>query len=268
MLLDSNNGVLISSRLTVKKVIHTQWVADKAKKLAEKYGADAEKTYCAALLHDLGDSHYKRGHADFDTWSWGKGKEILKKAGFSKGERTEILEAIRTHSCHPGHLPTALEGKVLATADGMWHLPTNFFPVICYMARFANMTHGQYNANSLVDYKSRVKKVTNWYLQFLAKPGWTPETKPRTRKNTAKSNITNTVSDEPTSTEESTNSSQPQPTSDLVTPARSNLVAFPFPLASGTLATLYLPQSITTSDADRMARFVKTLVIDEGDSND
>jgi putative nucleotidyltransferase with HDIG domain len=114
---------------------HTQWVANKAKRLAEKYGASTEKVYCAALLHDLGDSKYERGHKDFDTWSWETGKEILKKAGFRKRERDEILEAIRTHACHPGHLPVALEGKLLATADGMWHLQTNFFPVICYMNR-------------------------------------------------------------------------------------------------------------------------------------
>ena len=119
---------------------HTQWVADKAKELAEKYGANAEKTYCAALLHDLGDSKYERGHANFDTWSWTTGKAILKKAGFRKAERDEILEAIRTHSCHPGHLPMTTEGKVLATADGMWHLQTSFFPVICYMNRPDN-TH-------------------------------------------------------------------------------------------------------------------------------
>ncbi len=114
---------------------HTQWVANKAKKLASKYGADAEKTYCAALLHDLGDSKYERGHVKFETWSWETSKEILKKAEFRRSERDEILEAVRTHPCHPGHLPTTLEGKVLATADGMWHLQTNFFPVICYMNR-------------------------------------------------------------------------------------------------------------------------------------
>ena len=114
---------------------HTQWVADKTKNLAEKYGANAEQAYCAALLHDLGDSKYERGHESFDSWSWETGKAILKKAGFRKAERDAVLEAIRTHSCHPGHLPTALEGKVLATADGMWHLQTSFFPVICYMNR-------------------------------------------------------------------------------------------------------------------------------------
>lgn len=119
---------------------HTQWVADKTLTLAKKYGADVEKAYCAALLHDLGDSQYERDNADFDTWSWVTIKEILKKVGFRKNERDAILEAIRTHSCHPNHLPTTLEGKVLATADGMWHLQTNFFPVICYMNRPDN-TH-------------------------------------------------------------------------------------------------------------------------------
>jgi putative nucleotidyltransferase with HDIG domain len=119
---------------------HTQWVADKAKQLAEKYGADSEIVYCSALLHDLGDSRYERGHANFDTWSLTTSIEILTSAGFRKNEQNEILEAIRTHSSRSGNLPKALEGKILATADGMWHLQTNFFPIICYMNRPDN-TH-------------------------------------------------------------------------------------------------------------------------------
>lgn len=114
---------------------HTQWVANKAKELGEKYSADIEKVYCAALLHDLGDSKCERGHESFDTWSKEKAEEILSKAGFATSEAAEILEAVRTHSCRPGDLPTALEGKVLATADAMWHLQTSFFPMICFMNR-------------------------------------------------------------------------------------------------------------------------------------
>lgn len=114
---------------------HVQWVTSKAIQLAKKYGADTQKVYCAALLHDLGDARYERDHSAFESWSWETGKAILKKAGLRKAARDAILEAIRTHSCHPGHLPTTIEGKVLATADGMWHVQTNFFPVICYMNR-------------------------------------------------------------------------------------------------------------------------------------
>lgn len=115
---------------------HVQWVADKAKQLAEKYGADAEKAYCAALLHDLADCHYERGHTDFNDWSETKGKEVLLGAGFSEGDANEVVEiVIRPHSCRPGNLPTTLEGKVLATADAMFHVQTNFFPVLCYLHR-------------------------------------------------------------------------------------------------------------------------------------
>jgi hypothetical protein len=114
---------------------HVQWVAERSVVLAETYGADAEHVYCAALLHDLGDSRFERGHEQFDAWSWETGKAILKTAGFRKPARDAIMEAVRTHSCHPGHLPTALEGKVLATADALWHLQTNFFPVLCFMNR-------------------------------------------------------------------------------------------------------------------------------------
>ncbi len=119
---------------------HTQWVANKAKQLAEKYNANVEKVYCAALLHDLGDSKYERGDENFDSWSKEKGKEILLKAGFGRDETEEVMEAVRTHGSRPGNSPATLEGKVLATADGMWHIQTNFFPIICYMNRPQN-TH-------------------------------------------------------------------------------------------------------------------------------
>lgn len=114
---------------------HIPWVARKAALLAKKYGAHQENAICAALLHDLGDATYERDDPQFESWSWEQAKAILKKAGYRHAQREAILEAIRTHSCHPGHLPTTLEGKVLATADAMWHLQTNFFAEICYMNR-------------------------------------------------------------------------------------------------------------------------------------
>lgn len=113
---------------------HVQWVADKAKKLAKKYNADAEKVYCAALLHDLADCRYDRGHTRFTAWSEAKGKEVLTNSGFSAPDAREIIDVIiRPHSCRPGNLPTTLEGKVLATADAMFHLQTGFFALLCYM---------------------------------------------------------------------------------------------------------------------------------------
>jgi len=115
---------------------HVQWVANKASELAEKYGADAEKAYSGALLHDLADCQFERGHKDFDSWAETKGREVLLKAGFNEEVAKEVIEVIiRPHSCRPGNLPTTLEGKVLATADAMFHLQTSFFPILCYMHR-------------------------------------------------------------------------------------------------------------------------------------
>lgn len=131
-----------------------------------------------------------------------------------------------------------------------------------YMTRFANMTHGQYNAASLADYKSRVKKVLTWYMQFLSSPGWVPEVKSRTRtikahKAETAVETSKSAVDANVATEQEATPVQPPPA------ALSKLVAFPFPLSDGTLANLYLPTTISAQDAKRMARFVETLVIEE-----
>ena len=115
---------------------HVQWVADKAKSLAEKYSADSEKVYCAALLHDLGDSQHERTYEHFVAWSEDKAREILQSSGFNPDDIREIVDIIiKPHSCRPGSLPMTTEGKVLATADAMWHLQTSFFPMISYKHR-------------------------------------------------------------------------------------------------------------------------------------
>ena len=44
---------ILEERLTKKRYIHSINVADKAKKLAEIWGADEEKAYAAGLLHDV-----------------------------------------------------------------------------------------------------------------------------------------------------------------------------------------------------------------------
>lgn len=44
---------LIKGRLREKRFIHSLNVAAKAKELAERYGADADKAYLAGLLHDV-----------------------------------------------------------------------------------------------------------------------------------------------------------------------------------------------------------------------
>lgn len=113
---------------------HVQWVANKAIVLAKKYGADADKVYAGALLHDLGDVWMERDAEDFDTKGEEESKRILSKAGFSDEEIKEVLEDIvKPHSCYPDNLPVTIEGRCLATADAMFHLVTDFFPQFGWM---------------------------------------------------------------------------------------------------------------------------------------
>ncbi len=44
---------ILRERLTEKRYKHSLCVADEAKRLAEKYGADTEKAYLSGLLHDI-----------------------------------------------------------------------------------------------------------------------------------------------------------------------------------------------------------------------
>jgi predicted hydrolase (HD superfamily) len=115
---------------------HVQWVANKARELAIKYAADVDKVYCAALLHDLGDCVLNRSDAEFNARSERKAVEILQNADFSPDDIEDVMSnIIGPHSCRPGNLPSTQEGKVLATADAMFHLQTSFFLMLCYMNR-------------------------------------------------------------------------------------------------------------------------------------
>ena len=44
---------ILQKRLNEKRYYHSLCVADEAKRLAEKYGGDSEKSYLAGLLHDI-----------------------------------------------------------------------------------------------------------------------------------------------------------------------------------------------------------------------
>lgn len=65
---------------------HVQWVANKGRELAEKYAANTEKVYCAALLHDIADTALEREADNFETESEQIGREILESAQFTQDE--------------------------------------------------------------------------------------------------------------------------------------------------------------------------------------
>jgi putative nucleotidyltransferase with HDIG domain len=107
---------------------HVLKVAETTQQLAQKYGANIEQAVAGALLHDIADSIMPRASTDHEKQSLHMAKELLGKAGYSWLETRFIIdEIIGPHSCNDT-MPTTQEGKVVATADGMSHFTTDFFP--------------------------------------------------------------------------------------------------------------------------------------------
>jgi metal-dependent HD superfamily phosphatase/phosphodiesterase len=101
-------------------------------KLATLYGGN--KIFCVAgsLLHDIADSILGREDPDHERRSEALARELLIKSGFSP-ESTELIlrDVIAPHSCK-NLIPETLEGKILATADAVAHLTSNFYSYLAW----------------------------------------------------------------------------------------------------------------------------------------
>ncbi|TSC77764.1 MAG: Metal dependent phosphohydrolase [Parcubacteria group bacterium Gr01-1014_29] len=107
---------------------HIFVVAEYAEKLAERYHAKKELAMAAAMLHDIADTAMKREDPRHEQESQEIARKILGELNFSEEEiKIAVDDAIRFHSCRNGEKPESLEGKILATADAIAHLKTDFY---------------------------------------------------------------------------------------------------------------------------------------------
>lgn len=107
---------------------HVMVVADHAARLAERYPADKDIAVAAALLHDIADAVTERRDPRHKEESDAIARRILAEEGFTAEEMAIIVDdAMRFHSCHGAEAPQSLEGKILATADALAHLTTDFY---------------------------------------------------------------------------------------------------------------------------------------------
>lgn len=107
---------------------HVFVVADYATELAKKYGANEELARAAALLHDIADVKMKRDDKTHEEESLRMARELMQEAGYDEEEvKLVVDDAIRYHSCHGDERPISVEGKILATADSLAHLKTDFY---------------------------------------------------------------------------------------------------------------------------------------------
>lgn len=107
---------------------HVFVVADFATRLAQEHGANKELARAAALLHDIADATMERTNAQHEEESLKIARELMHEVGYKEDEiKLVVDDAIRYHSCHDDERPESIEGQILATADSMAHLKTDFY---------------------------------------------------------------------------------------------------------------------------------------------
>jgi putative nucleotidyltransferase with HDIG domain len=107
---------------------HVIIVTNNAKAIAERKDANVELSQVAALLHDVADFKMKRADPDHEVESLKIARELMKANEYTDDEIALVVDdAIRYHSCHDSERPKSVEGLVLATADSLAHLQTNFY---------------------------------------------------------------------------------------------------------------------------------------------
>ncbi len=124
---------------------HVPVVAKKTEELSNRFGAKTDISVAGAWLHDFGDAFVHRNSAEHASITVEKSSQVLEKAGYSREEIKEILEeVIAPHSCRDGFIPTQIEGKVMATADALAHITTDFFVHFTWMHLPENKNFEEY----------------------------------------------------------------------------------------------------------------------------
>lgn len=107
---------------------HVPVVVEQARILAERFGADTELAEAAAWLHDIADVKMNRAAQGHREESLRMARELLESAGYNAKEIALVVDdALAKHGCRQGVEPDSLEGRVLATADALAHLCTDFY---------------------------------------------------------------------------------------------------------------------------------------------
>lgn len=142
---------------------HLQFVAQKALELSGKFNANADLAVAGAFLHDFGDVFVSRHANNHEEISKQEAIKVLQKADYSSQEIQEILEnVIAPHSCYEGNMPETLEGKVLATADALAHLTTDFYVQFAWK----NMPDGKSYQEFLVWVSEKLERDFNDKIFF------------------------------------------------------------------------------------------------------
>jgi putative nucleotidyltransferase with HDIG domain len=111
---------------------HVLVVGDLAEELARSHQLDVSVVVAGALLHDIADAVTVRRDPEHETKSLQIAADLLAKSGYDETTAQFIVdEIIQPHGCDT-QMPTADEGKAVATADGAAHFLTDFYPYFAW----------------------------------------------------------------------------------------------------------------------------------------
>ncbi len=108
---------------------HVEVVEKYAEEIAAKSGANKEIAVLAALFHDVARVRNIDKEPELMDESLNMSRDMMKQHGYSEQEIEQVKSAILPHSCR-GTAPETPEAKVLATADALAHLMTDFYFVL------------------------------------------------------------------------------------------------------------------------------------------
>ncbi len=106
---------------------HVFLVADYARELSKKLGVNNDLAEAAAMLHDIADAVMKRSDPAHEETNLKLAGELLTKAEYKEHEKEIIIDALKHHGCHGSDRPSTIEGRILATADAVVHLRSDFY---------------------------------------------------------------------------------------------------------------------------------------------
>ena len=110
--------------------MHVPIVAEYGKQFAERFDGNRDRVVAACFLHDIADSKVSRGDKRHEEMRAEIARFILEEAGYSEQDIQIIIDdALRFHSCRGEERPLTLDGKIMATADAVTHLETDFYLV-------------------------------------------------------------------------------------------------------------------------------------------
>lgn len=153
--------------------------------------------------------------------------------------------------------------QILATVDGEAANSVDLRSIDAdeYLGRFENKAGHKYSPNSLRAYRSRFGRGLDLYRQYLEQ-GAGNFRPPLGRATRRRADAARAAARPAPPMASARGASASSPPSSAEPHAQPTLVDFPFPLKSGHLAHLFLPQRLEKDDSERLAAFIQALVFE------